>query len=359
MIGRRLRAGGLAGTLALVLAPAATSAAAPPPAFFGVDPQGWLDADDYARMGAAGVGTLRFQLSWPAIDPGPATDDYDWSSPDAIVAGAAQYGIRALPFAIGAPAWAVGDSGPPVSPPALAAWRGFLAAAVDRYGPGGEFWATHPSLPRMPIRDWQIWNEENSPTYWQPRPDVREYARLLAASHDAITGRDPGAKVILGGMFGTPFGGQKPGIAAWRFLGQLYRIAGARRDFDAVAPHPYAARLAEVRDQIARLRRRMERAGDERAELWVTEIGWASGGAPHPLNRGTAAGQATRLRAAFRYLLRNRRALNLENVTWYSWRDNTDPAAALCAWCPESGLLMEDGTAKPALGAFMEFAGGR
>ena len=127
----------------------------------------------------------------------------------------------------------------------------------------------------MPIRDWQIWNEENSPTYWQPRPNVREYARLLAASHDAITGRDPGAKVILGGMYGTPFGGLKPGIAAWRFLARLYGIAGTKRDFDAVAPHPYAARLADVRNQIDRLRRRMVKAGDGQTELWVTELGFS------------------------------------------------------------------------------------
>jgi hypothetical protein len=357
MIGARRGVGGLAGALALLLLPALASAAPAPKRFFGVDPQGTLDRSDYARMSEAGVGTLRFELHWAAIDLVPPGGGYDWSSSDTVVAGAAANGIRALPFVYGAPPW-VSPSGTPRGPLALAEWRAFLAAAVDRYGPRGEFWSENPSLPRMAIRDWQIWNEQNSPTYWDPRPDVGEYAELLDAAHAAITGRDPSARVILGGMFGTPFAGLKPGIAAWDFLTALYREPGAKQDFDAVAPHPYAARFAGVRDQIERFRRRMARAGDGRARLWITELGWASGGLPHPLNPGPA-GQARRLRHAFKYLLRKRRELRLSNVTWYSWRDNSTGDAGLCVWCPESGLLGADGSAKPSFDAFAEVTGAR
>ena len=177
---------------------------------------------------------------------------------------------------------------------------------------------------------------------------------MLHAAHTAIAARDPGARLILGGMFGTPFAGLGPGIAAWDFLARLYREPGARRDFDAVAPHPYAARFAGVRNQIERFRARMARAGDRRAGLWITELGWASGGVPHPLNPGPA-GQAQRLRRAFEYLLRRRSELRLQNITWYSWRDNS--AGDLCVWCPESGLLTEDGSAKPSFDVFREMTG--
>ncbi len=369
MIVRCLTAGSLAGSLALALIPPAPAptAAPPPRPFFGVDPQSALDPVDYGRMREAGIGTLRFQLSWAAIEPGP-DGEYDWSSVDPVVAGAAANGVRALPFALGAPEWALAlDRGglragdrpsAPQGPRALAAWRAFLAAAVDRYGPSGTFWSSHPTLPRLPIRDWQIWNEMNSPTYWRPKPDVKGYARLLEAAHEAITDRDSGATVILGGMFGTPFGGQKPGIAAWEFLARLYRRPGARQDFEAVAAHPYAARFADVRAQIERLRGRMVKAGDERSELWVTELGWASGGEPHPLNRGPA-GQARRLAQSFRYLIRQRHRLELKNVTWYSWRDSSATGAGLCEWCPQSGLLNEDRSAKPAMDEFMELTGAR
>jgi hypothetical protein len=360
----------VASSLAVAVLPiAAASAAAPPKRFFGVDPQGPVDRADYTRMGDAGVGTIRFQLSWALVDAGPPAGDYNWSSPDVIVAGAAANGVRALPFVLDTPAWVLALDGhscepgscpayPPQGRRALAAWRAFLAAAVDRYGPHGSFWAANPDLPRLPIRAWQIWNEENSPSYWEPRPRVREYAELLDAAHEAIRERDPAATVILGGMFGTPFGGLRPGIAAWDFLARLYRLNGAKRDFEAVAPHPYAARFAEVKAQINRFREQMVDAGDGRAELWITELGWASGGTPHPLNRGLA-GQARRLRQSFRYLIDKRRRLGVRNVTWYSWRDNRATDAGLCVWCPQSGLLYENHSGKPAFDAFREFTGAR
>jgi hypothetical protein len=184
---------------------------------------------------------------------------------------------------------------------------------------------------------------------------VRAYAKLLDAAHEAIAGSDPGARLILGGMFGSPLGGLRPAIPAARFLGRLYRVPQARRDFDGVAAHPYAASLAGVRTQIALLRRRMRVARDQLTGLWVTELGWASGGPAHPLNRGLA-GQAKRLRQTFGYLLENRRRLRLQNVSWYSWRDSPTVQAGLCSWCPDSGLVNADGTAKPALDAFTEFA---
>ena len=45
--------------------------------------------------------------------------------------------------------------------------------------PEGSFWSEHPELPALPIRAWQIWNEQNSPTFFAPKPSVRAYARML------------------------------------------------------------------------------------------------------------------------------------------------------------------------------------
>ena len=159
-------------------------------------------------------------------------------------------------------------------------------------------------------------------------------------------------------MFGTPRGGQKPVIAAAEFLAGSTAGPGRARDFDGVAPHPYAAGLDGVIDQVGLLRDEIERAGDD-ARLWITELGWASGGSSHPLDRGPR-GQAERLRRAFRYFLERRRRMKIEAVAWYSWRDSAPAASAvLCDWCPHSGLLEQDGTAKPALAAFSDVAGAR
>jgi hypothetical protein len=362
----RLPAGARVALLASVLALGLPGAAhAVPRTFFGVVPQAPLMADDYERMGAANVGLLRVQLSWPATDPTPAAADEDWSASDAVVADAARHAIRVLPFVYGTPSWVLGLDGracepdrcrpyPPRGPEALAAWSDFLAAAVARYGPGGSFWSLHPELPRLPIRAWQIWNEQNSPTFFAPKPSVRTYARMLRAAHAAVVARDPGAKVVLGGMFGNPLGGRHPVIAAADYLAELYRRPGLAAAFDGVAAHPYGARLSAVREQIGTLRERIRRADDD-ARLWITELGWASAGPPDPLNRGPR-GQAKRLRRTFSYLLAKRRRLRIETVDWYSWRDTAPSTPGLCDWCAGSGLLTVDGLEKPAYAAFAGIA---
>ncbi len=106
---------------------------------------------------------------------------------------------------------------------------------------------------------------------------------------------DREAEIVLGGMFGTPLGGTRPAIAAWKYLAKLYRQKGAQKQFDGVAAHPYGSKLDNVKIQLELLRDEMVAAGEGDADLWITEIGWASGGPPNPLNRGIQ-GQADRLR---------------------------------------------------------------
>jgi hypothetical protein len=353
--------------LALVLAAAATAKV--PKTFFGVVPQAPLTTEDLDRMGQGKVGTLRFEIFWAGVDPSSAPDDYNWSAPDAVVGDAARNGIQPLPFIYSTPTWVANgldgfscndESCPPYAPKGSAArnaWKDFLRDLVARYGPEGEFWDLNPDLPQKPIRTWQLLNEQNSPSFYKPKPNVKAYAKVLAAGHEAIVGVDRGAEVVLGGMFGTPLGGRKPGIAAWDYLEKLYRVKGAKKSFDGVAPHPYGAKLSKVLDQIELFRDEIKDAGDRKAELWITELGWASGGPPNPLNRGLQ-GQADRLKETFKYFKRKHNKLNIANVDWYSWRDNTAGNVGLCTWCPKSGLFTEGLDPKPSWDAFTKFTGG-
>lgn len=363
---RVVRVSLLLAAVALLLGGPAAGAKVPR-SFFGVTPQRGLEDADFQRMGEARVGTLRFELHWPAIDPA-AGGEYDWSSPDRVVGEAAANGVRALPFAFSTPEWVAELDGrdceadpcgtyAPRSAAALAAWREFLAAAVRRYGPDGSFWLANPQLPKLAIRDWQLWNEQNSPTFFAPKPNVGAYADLVDAGRKGIASEDRGAQVVLGGMFGTPLQGTRPAIAAWDFLEKLYAIKGAKRDFDGVAAHPYAPQFDNVVAQVDLLRDEMVDAGDREADLWITEIGWASDGPSHPLNKGPE-GQADRLKQSFRYFLKKRKKLNIRNVDWYSWRDDPGSGSALCAWCPHSGLFDDNLGAKPSSRAFTNFTGG-
>jgi hypothetical protein len=329
-----------------------------PDEFFGVVPQTTVAADDLDRMAEGKVGLMRLVVPWGLIDPSAKQNDLNFSSIDPVVLGAAGRQIRVLPTIYGTPPWvAEGLDGnecdpdcagfAPQSEEALAAWKQFIEQIVDRYGPEGKLWDEHPDIPPLPVRSWQIWNEQNSPTFYQPEVDPAAYADLLSAASEEITERDPGAEVILGGMFGTPFKGKPPGQSAWDFLHDLYSIDGTADSFDAVAAHPYAAH-ERLHDEIVR--------ADDDAGMWITEVGASSDEGDNPLLLGPE-GQAEQLRTAFQFFVDQRQALDIEGVTWYAWRDTTDPSQ--CDWCPGSGLFeAESLESKPAWDEFVAFTGG-
>jgi Glycosyl hydrolase catalytic core len=334
-----------------------------PPGFFGVVPQGLLTAEELERMDQGNVGTLRIVMPWGLLDPTPEPDDGDFTTIDPVVLLAADHGIRLIPTIYGTPDWVARDlddascepsacaAFAPRSPRALEAWSRFVTSLVDRYGEDGTLWAQHPDVTRAPLRVWQIWNEQNSPTFYEPAVDPAGYQRLLSAASEAIRSRDHGAEVILGGMFGTP----PPGERAWKYLRELYSIDGTADEFDAVAAHPYAANEKNIELQVERLHDEIERAGDD-AKMWITEVGASSDTGNNPLELGLD-GQAEQLTEAFTYFLEQREAFDIEGVTWYSWRDTSDPNQ--CDWCPGSGLFEEkELTAKPAWEAFVSFTGG-
>jgi hypothetical protein len=334
-----------------------------PKSFFGMMTQDYPTQDDFVHMQDGNVGQYRAFFPWTNLEP--SKGKYQFAGMDLLVSGAASHGIEVLPYLFASPQWVTdtdgadcGDQCPiyaPRSDETLRAWGEFVAATVERYGPGGEFWDQHPGLPQMPIHAWQIWNEQNSPAQYGPKPDVETYEKLLSVASEKIHDIDPDAEVVLGGMFGTPLGGEAPAITAPVFLTDLYRIEGDNPQFDAVAVHPYGAQTAKVIAQVKALHQVITDNGDD-ARLLVTEIGWSSGNNPsEPLERGPQ-GQAERLTESYNYLIDHRSEFNIQGVDWYSLSDRLhDPP---CEWCGESGLLTEDGKPKPAWDAFTGFTGG-
>jgi hypothetical protein len=342
-----------------------------PRAFWGVVSGTALDAHELDMMGRARVGTLRQLVLWPEIEPS-ADDEYDWSKLDALVAGAAKNGIEMLPFVYGTPQWAVGDCLgldpiacqriPPIgSKQSKQAWQDFLHDLVSRYGPDGTFWSDDSDEfdpPKLPITEWQIWNEPSSPTFYQPTPSPLGYAELVRISHDAITEVDPDAEIVLAGLFRTPQKGQGEEGGPAGFLSALYAVQGIREDFDAIALHPYASNLDQIVTLFDQVRPVMRDAGDAGTPVWITELGWSS--APpepnKPLLKGLK-GQAKLLTDSFDLLRSKREEWNLEGVIWYQWRDLAQPVEG-CTFCQLSGLFDTAGQPKPAWNAFNDFTGG-
>jgi hypothetical protein len=299
------------------------------------------------RLGQGGVGTLRVNLAWNSVQPAPHAP-YNWSTYDLQIAGAAVDGMRVLATVYGSASWADPTPEHPPLGSALPAFARFVRAAVQRYGVGGTFWSEHPTIPRRPIVDWQLWNEPNFGLFWKPAPSMSGYLELLRAFHGAVKGAGAGGRVLLAGLFPTPSGG----ISMRDFITELYRRGGGGL-FDAAAIHPYAANPARAIALTAELRSLLDREGDHDKPIWITEVGWASGGVPSGLTVGQAR-QADYLTQIFRLARAERDRLGIAGVVWYSLTDTPGPL-----WVGHCGLLGLDGSAKPAWRAFVSAAGER
>jgi hypothetical protein len=303
---------------------------------------------ELARQARAGVGLLRQPFYWGLVETSPGR--FDFSKLDSYVEAVTRHRIRLLPILFGTPDF--GSSAPPPGrrsrgtypPKSPAAFARFAAAAGRRYGPGGSFWSEHAGLPAMPIRSWQVWNEPNLPQFWASGPDPAAYAKLLRPAAAAIRQADPGARVVSAGLSFS-----RHGIPFERFLRALY-AAGAGDWIDVVAVHPYAPDATATVGLVERARRLLRELG--RSEpIWVTEFGWASGGPPSQFTVDEA-GQASRTEATIRALERRRAELGLAGIVYYNWHDRPPSADQPDFFGLNTGLVRDDGTAKPALEAF-------
>jgi polysaccharide biosynthesis protein PslG len=337
----------LAAVATLLLA-AAPASAELKPSFFGITPTATMvTPEDIAGMADAGAGTIRWQLNWAAVQRLEGAP-YDWSKVDPVIREAARNNMRVVPFLLGSPSFAAPTrTTPPISTPeARAAWQAFVRATANRYGRDGAFWSANPALPYIPVRAWEIWNEPNLRAFWggEDPASPSDYATLLRLADEALAQADPDARVLIGGLSGG---------TARDFMSELYRIHGIKSAFDGVGMHPYAHSADRVLWHLEGLRETMDRAGDGDAGIWVTEIGWSSSGITKFLFT-TLQGQASNLAETYSVLTRDRRALKLRLVSWFTWED--DHAAAVCAWCADAGLLGLDDRPKPALDRYANVA---
>lgn len=344
-----------------------------PSRFVGVNAGGPLlngagvnSAGQFDQMVASGVQTVRTVFDWSKAQPYaswadvPADQHSDFvdvggvptnfSATDQVVALAAQRRLTVLPTVLYAPSWDQGSnpSGGAAPPARTAPYAAYLAALIGRYGPHGSFWSNHH--PKVAIRMWQIWNEPNITVYW-PKPFAPTYVRLLKAAHDAIKRADPGAKVVLAAITNV----------AWRDLGKIYAIKGARKLFDVAAVNGFTSTPKNVVMFLRLVRRAMNRLGDRRKSLLYTEMSWPSsvGQSVKRLDWDTTeAGQARKIATVLPMLAANRKSLRLRAFYYYTWMSEEYKGAfddfnfaGLVSYQPDQKV-----TDKPALTAFQQAA---
>jgi len=351
--------------------PAPTPAVTAVPAgFVGVDTDGPLFAPQtplslaaqLKSMVASGVESIRVAFNWAAAQPFqsasqvPAGDqtEYtnvdgrptDFSATDKVVQAAARDRVSVLPTILYTPAWDARRNPKGIATPQRnAPYAAYAAALVSRYGPGGIFWSEHPALPKVPITEWQIWNEPNISYYW-PQPFANSYVSLLRLASSAIKQADPHAKVVLGAL--TNF--------AWKAIGQIYALPNTRNLFDIVSVNGFTRTPADVILYMRFVRHAMSHFHDGQKPLLATEVSWPSAQGHTTPNfdfNTTPAGQARDIAQLLPMIGQDRTSLRLAGFYWYTWiGDETPPQSYAFSY---SGLLRYvDGqvTVKPALSAF-------
>jgi hypothetical protein len=220
-------------------------------------------------LAATGAAVARSDAPWEATEPTPPSGNihhYNWAFDDTIASDLAANGLTWLPIIDYSAPWARAIRSQDHSGPDAQEYADYAGALAARYGPGGDFWRAHPSLPAHPVGTYEIWNEPDNPVFWVPRPSAAAYADLYLRARDAIDAAQPNARVIIGGL-------THPAT----FLPALVSAAPSLRDqLDGVGIHPYGATPEVVVHSVETARATLDSLGLGSVPLDVTEFGWTT-----------------------------------------------------------------------------------
>jgi hypothetical protein len=216
-------------------------------------------------MKAAGITTARFDLTWSDLEPSRGTfDPATVSKLDAVLAAMAAEGVQPIITVMSTSGWANNNAGRWVPPTNMQDYGDALRFLAARY------------VGRSPRVVWEIWNEPNDPSFWQPSPNATQYTAMLEAAYTSIKSVDPGATVLGGSILHNDL----------RYLDRMY-AAGARGFFDGLSLHPYTVGGVGPADRdiahngyfsftlaVEQMEEEMARYGQPNEPIWITEMGW-------------------------------------------------------------------------------------
>jgi DUF1680 family protein len=264
---------------------------------------------DLDMIAEAGFKFVRMDFTWGAIER--EKGKYDWSGYDELTRNLEKRGLRALyilDYSNALYEETITSRSPingqqvtvlasPRRTESVTAFARWAAAAAERY------------------RDrhiiWEIWNEPNI-HFWQPKPNVKDYAALALATSRAIRKADPQATIVGPASSGFP----------WPFLEECFR-AGLLEYLNAVSVHPYRSydRGPETAgtdyERLRELIKKHAPAAMESSPILSGEWGYAT----------HTKGISPELQAAF--LVRQQLA-NLHHGVplsiWYDWKNDGQDA---------------------------------
>ncbi len=217
-----------------------------------------------------------------------------WQKYDFIVEQAARHGLELIVRLDRPPAWAreAATASPEVQQ-ALAAGRE-VTGPPDDPADYADFAATVAERYRGKLRFFQLWNEPNLPGEWNyRRQDPAEFVALLRQARERILQANPDAVIVFPAL--SPTDGRGDGVNDLEYLqgvydagggelfdimsAQLYGLGQPPSEHRYIRPGPSLLQPVDLRADVGRvvlLHEVMQRNGDDRKAVWVSELGWNS-----------------------------------------------------------------------------------
>jgi hypothetical protein len=234
-----------------------------------------LPAGEWSRQLAAmslhGVRLVRSDADWGTIQPdAPVHNRPRWKFAryDRWVAALAYHRLTWQPILDYNNSWAQAVKN-------NTAFAAFGRAVAARYGANGSFWATHPRLPYMPVKIFEVWNEENGQPWYI---DPISYGSLYEATRTAIHQVDPQASVDVGGLSDDSQNfDPNHDYPAQYVVRMLLTHPGMEGHIDGFALHPYGTTAADVIEWVGDFRHVLDGFHEGSAPIDLTEFGWVTG----------------------------------------------------------------------------------
>lgn len=201
----------------------------------------------------AGVKWARLGFRWDEIEPTKGV--YDFSKNDRLVKLAQKHNIKVLGLINRTPVWASGAENTISPPKDIEDWKNFVITVVTRY--------------KGKVAHWEAWNEPDIKKFWTGSPE--EYITLLKTAYRVIKSIDPSMKVVSAGLDGNAEKGKV-------YLESLLKL-GMTDYCDIIAFHPYGKTPERSLQRVIKFREILDKYSEGKP-LWLTEVGWQSGGWP-------------------------------------------------------------------------------
>ncbi len=291
--------------------------------------------EDYEKaillMKEAGAGFVRVDFLWSDIEP--KKGEFDFSKYDLFVDLLDKNGIGILGILNYSADWASACGKWNCPPADTSLFVSYAREVIKRY--------------KDKVKYWEVWNEPDSGTYWQPQDGMKAYGKLLKEVYLAAKEIDPECKVLNGGLAN--------GLAGVNILYDN----GINKYFDILNLHYFddpgrngAIKAAAAYPRLAH--KIMARNGDGGKAIWITEIG-CPGLAQGTVTRNWWVGnnpseelQARWVKEVYTELLKDP---HIEKIFWAFFRDcnkHWDDGVDYF------GLVRWDFSRKPAFFAYQE-----